>query len=322
MLASQIHIDRLRLRHLRLLELIDRHQSLRAVAETLNLTQPAVSQMVKDLEFAFGIALVDRSVKGALLTDAGRHALQRARTGLATFDHLADELLAEPPTLIRIGTNPAVTYQLLPEALRELGLAQSGLRFTVVAGMVDDMMRGLLDGRFDCYVGRATWDHLPQSMAELITATPLIETELTLACSADHPLAGREAIDPADLLDWPWVLPAPDTNNRMSLEAGFRNCGLTPPRPTVEMSADPNALMALALRGEVLTCVPRMALRGFGSSGLLVPVNVPRLRLLPVLTSFLTLAENDALPPLRMLKEAFVRAVRQAGATRNQLPLV
>ena len=159
-------------------------------------------------------------------------------------------------------------------------------------------------------------------MAELITATPLIETELTLACSADHPLAGREAIDPADLLDWPWVLPAPDTNNRMSLEAGFRNCGLTPPRPTVEMSADPNALMALALRGEVLTCVPRMALRGFGSSGLLVPVNVPRLRLLPVLTSFLTLAENDALPPLRMLKEAFVRAVRQAGATRNQLPLV
>lgn len=66
---------RLRLHHLRLMELIEKHGSLRAVAEQLNLTQPAVPQMVKELELAFGATLGGHSVRGVTLIHPGRLAL-------------------------------------------------------------------------------------------------------------------------------------------------------------------------------------------------------------------------------------------------------
>ena len=61
---SNAHYDRLRLRHMRLLQLIEEKGSLRAVAEQLNLSQPAVSVMLRDLEDAFKAVLVHRSARG------------------------------------------------------------------------------------------------------------------------------------------------------------------------------------------------------------------------------------------------------------------
>ncbi len=115
---SPHHLDRLRLRHLRLLELIETHRSLRAVADQLGLTQPAVSQMVKDLEFAFGATLVERSVRGVELTGVGRLALQRSRSGLAAFHTLAAELDEGLPPVLQVGTNPAMMFHLIPAALK------------------------------------------------------------------------------------------------------------------------------------------------------------------------------------------------------------
>ncbi len=93
MAHSPHDLDRLRLRHLRLRELIDRHRTLRAVGGVLKLTQPENSQMVKDLEHAFGVRLVERSARGVTLTPVGELALQRTRSGLAAFDHLGKEVL-------------------------------------------------------------------------------------------------------------------------------------------------------------------------------------------------------------------------------------
>jgi DNA-binding transcriptional LysR family regulator len=107
---SPQHLDRLRLRHLRLLEMIDEHGSLRAVGALLNLTQPAVSQMVKDLEYAFDVTLIDRSVRGVTLNAAGKIALQRARSGLASLDHLARELQSDQTPMLRIGANSAMLF--------------------------------------------------------------------------------------------------------------------------------------------------------------------------------------------------------------------
>ena len=76
---NQIYIDRLRIRHLKLLEMIESHDSLRTIAEVLNTSQPALSQLVRDLENAFDASLVKRSARGVSLTPAGRLALQRVR---------------------------------------------------------------------------------------------------------------------------------------------------------------------------------------------------------------------------------------------------
>lgn len=316
MTSGTLYLDRLRLRHLRLLELIERSGSLRLVADELHLTQPAISQMVKDLEAAFGVALVERSARGASLTAAGRHALQRTRIGLTTFEHLASELKSVPPALIRIGTNPTLSYDLLPRAMQELKLLESDMRVHVVAGVVSAMMQGLLDGSIDCYVGRIDWDLAPADTRPFLRATPLTGSNLTLGCSRRHPLAGRREIKARELLDWPWALTAPDTNNRMAFESAFRNLGLAPPEPKIEMIGDPNAFISMALRIDILICVPRIAFQAVSGATDLVPLAVPELKLSPILTHFVTLAEMDGLPQIGLLRAALQRA-----AGRDAVPL-
>ncbi len=312
MAEVSLHRERLRLRHLRLLDLIDRHRSLRAVAETLNLTQPAVSQMVKDLEHAFGVALVDRSVKGAVLTPKGVHALQRARAGLAIFDHLSSELAggSDGTLLLRIGTNPALTYHVLPRALALMEEpSETPVRFAIRSGVVGDMTQQLLDGTIDCYVGRMDWEHVPQAMAPLLHLTPVLETEFVIVCSDRHPLAGRAEVGARELLDWPWALTTLDTNNRRTLDAAFRDRGLTPPMPAVEIKADPYALLAMTQHLDMLTCIPRAAFVGLNQSGHFRALCAPDLRLAPIQTVFLTLRANEGLTALRLLRQALLSAV-------------
>ncbi len=309
MAYSLQHIDRLRLRHLRLLALIDQYGSLRGVGNILNLTQPAVSQMVKDLEYAFGTELVTRSVRGVALTEAGRLALQRARSGLATFDHLVKELQTDQPMILRVGTNPALTFQLIPDALRQLHLGGKQVRFRFLTGIVSDMMQALWDGELDCYVGRVDWDRLPHQMASALRHVPLARTDLVLACSTSHPLAGRGPVSVDELVKWPWVLPDDESNNRVALEAGLRNHGIAAPQPIAEIAADPNALMIFARQLEALTCVPQMALARQIEVGEMWALDVPDLVLPPIQIGFVTLAEHVDMPPLVALREALILGV-------------
>lgn len=311
MTYSPQHLDRLRLRHLRLLELIDRHRSLRAVGKVLNLSQPAVSQMVKDLEFAFGVTLVERSVRGVALSAAGQQALQRARPGLATFDHLASELQADQPLMVRIGTNPALMFQFLPAALSRLDPVRTRMRFNLRTGIVGDMMQALWDGELDCYVGRVDWDQVPPRMAAVLLHDPLMQTDLVLACSANHPLAGRTGLSVHDLADWPWALPPADSNNRIALEAGLRNHGLSAPTPLVEIAADPNALINLAKQLDLLACVPRVTLDTHVAAGALRALDLPDLQLPPILISFVTLAEYEDIEPLQRLRQVLAEVAKE-----------
>jgi len=308
MAFSPQHLDRLRLRHLRLLVLVDEHRSLRAVGGVLKLTQPAVSQMVKDLEFALGVRLFERSARGVALTPAGELALQRARSGLAAFDHLAEELHADLPPVVRVGTNPAVMFQLLPSAIARLEAANARLRFSLRAGMVNAMLDGLWAGDLDCYVGRVDWDRLPPSKIDGLRHEPLTVTDLVVACAAGHPLAERRDLAARDLLDWSWALPSAGSNNRVVFETAFRNLGLAGPAPMVEIESDPNALVLLALRAGLLVCIPRLALESEIAGEALRVLDLPDLHLPPIQIGFVTSAHNEAMLPLRAFRQALVEA--------------
>ena len=306
-------LDGLRLRHLRLLELIDEHRSLRAVGAILNRTQPAVSQMVKDLEYALGAPLVERSARGVALSAAGQFALQRSRSGLASLDHLVSELRADQSPILRVGTNPALFYQILPAALRRLQAAQARTRYLMRTGLVGAMLQSLWDGELDCYVGRIDWDEIPQKMHPVLRHDPLLQTDLVLACSTRHPLAGRRNIALSELAGASWVLPPTDSNNRIALETALRNHGVAGPMPMMEIAADPGGLVILAREMEVLTCVPRFVLDTHIAAGELHALDLPELRLPPIQIGFMTLAEHENMASLQSLRQALRDAARAFG---------
>lgn len=303
---SQQHFDRLRLRHLRLLALIDRHGSLREVGKVLNLTQPAVSQMVKDLELALGITLIDRSVRGVALCPAGKLALQRAQAGLATFDHLVSELHEDQVLTMRIGTNAALIPNILRSALRRLGTGKRDIRYRLRTGLVSEMMQELAEGTLDCYVGRIDWDQVPQKLIPNLRHDPLTRTALVLACPSGHALAGRDRVEPADLENRQWALPPHDSSNRLALEAGMRNFGLAAPVVAVEVAADPAALLHLARELDLLTCVPFLALEPHLGAGDFRVLEIPDLVLPPIQIGFVTLKEQADMTPLQAFREALI----------------
>ncbi|WP_193183331.1 LysR substrate-binding domain-containing protein [Nisaea sediminum] len=315
MTYSPQRLDGLRLRHIRLLKLIDELQSLRAIGMVLSRTQPAVSQMVKDLEYALGATLVERSARGVWLNAAGQLALQRARSGLASFDHLAAELHASQSPVLRVGTNPALLFRMLPATMRVLGKESADMRFRLRTGIVGDMLQSLWDGDLDCYAGRIDWDQIPQRMIPVLRHEPLFRTDLVIACSIRHPLAGRENIGISELADWPWVLPPVHSNNRIALEREFRNHGLAGPEPMMDISADLAALMILAREMDVLTCVPRFMLDTHIAAGELCVPNVPSLQLPPIQIGFVTLSEHEEMAALQSLRDA----LRQAAAELDEV---
>ncbi len=310
MTHSPQHLDRLRLRHLRLLELIDAHRSLRAVADQLSLTQPAVSQMLKDLEFAFGAILVDRSVRGVKLTNVGRLALQRARSGLAAFHTLAAELDEGLPPTLHIGTNPAMMFNMIPNALNIARSNTKDIRFALRTGLAMDMTRALWDGEINCYIGRIDWEVVPSDMKKSLRHVHLFETELLVVCSQSHPLAGRQDLSPEDFRDATWALPPEDSKNRMGLSAAFRNNGLKEPRVAVEVAADPNGLMNIVREMPLLAVIPKLVVNTPAAGKPLVTLEADFLKLPPVEIGFLTLIEHEHLVGLEELRAALVDVTR------------
>ncbi|MCZ8256408.1 MAG: LysR family transcriptional regulator, partial [Polaromonas sp.] len=71
-------VARLRFRHLRLITELQRGGSLRAAAQALNLTQPALSKALAEIEGAFGFALFTRTARGLTPTPQGVVALRGA----------------------------------------------------------------------------------------------------------------------------------------------------------------------------------------------------------------------------------------------------
>src|SRR5262245_52558118 len=108
---------RLKLRDLRLLDVVVRSRSMAKAAAQLNLTQPAVSKSISELEHMLGVSLLERSRQGIEPTAQGRALLRR---GAAIFDELRQgvteiESLSDPTVgEVRVMTSEPIAAGLLP----------------------------------------------------------------------------------------------------------------------------------------------------------------------------------------------------------------
>ena len=137
-----LNLDQLRA----FVELMERG-SFTAAAKELNLSQPAVTHQVQELERRFKVSLVDRLGKRACATHAGEKLLEHARSLLdedmrvhSAMRRFADGSLGR----VRIGTSMTVLIYLLPRILRQLKSVHPHLEINLKAGLTAatlDMLR-------------------------------------------------------------------------------------------------------------------------------------------------------------------------------------
>ncbi len=151
-------------------------------AERCHVTQPALSQQIRQVEQICGTALFDRLGKSVRLTPFGREFLGRARVVLEAADALAafaEGHAGHPERPIRFGLIPTVAPYLLPEIFPALAEHLPELDFTISENRTDQLLAGLEDGTLDiALIGTEP----PQDGARLVVA-PLFEDPFVLATS-------------------------------------------------------------------------------------------------------------------------------------------
>jgi DNA-binding transcriptional LysR family regulator len=228
--------SRLKLRDLHVFSTVVQRGSMAKAAQHLGVSQPAVSEVIADLEHALGVRLLDRSVQGVEPTIYGGALLKRS---VVVFDELKQsirdiESLSDPTTgEVRIACTHSLEYTLLPEIILRFTRQYPGVE--VCADLTGNLVEfsGLRERKYDCVLQRVPMSFLQESTLDDVNLEFLFNETLVVAAGANSPWARRRKIDLAELIDEPWILGAPDTWHRMMLEEIFRAQGLSVPKPRV-----------------------------------------------------------------------------------------
>lgn len=299
----------LRLRHLRLLELVASGGSLAAAARELHLSQPAVTKLLQELEASFGTPLVARGARGGCLTQGGEVVLQRLRLALAHFDAAMAGAAAaheDQRPLLRIGVLPLAAISLLPQAIRQLGAAGRPLRLDVRESTVGGLFDALVTGQVDCIVARPDPNLLVQAAGHDLTILPLVEEPLSIAGAPLHRLTKARQVSVEQLQREDWVVAPVGSDTRRAFDSLFLDRGLMPPMPVVEsMSFHTNLQMIESLGA--LTLAPLTAVQLYQRLG--VARHIKAAQPLPMsIISLMYLSANACLPALQDFQAAMEAA--------------
>lgn len=170
----------------------------RRASERCHTTQPTLSEQIKTLEERLGAQLVERSRSGAILTPVGLQICNIARRIVRDVSEIRLIATGANETLkgvLRLGVPSTIGPYLLPYFVPVLHRYYPELKLYVREEVPQTLPRTLEDGGHDLII-----TPLPVH-AEELHATGLFREPLFLTLAADHPLAGKEIIDKADLRD-------------------------------------------------------------------------------------------------------------------------
>ncbi len=129
-------------------------RSFTRAAQSLGITQPAVSAQVKRLQQLLGGELLDKSAPGVLLTPLGDSVLGSARRLLAINDHILN-LAAVPPTephIVRVGLPGNFVGDIFWRAVASNREARPEVRFHIKSGTSEALIREVRQGELDVAV--------------------------------------------------------------------------------------------------------------------------------------------------------------------------
>ncbi|ANH67747.1 LysR substrate-binding domain-containing protein [Mitsuaria sp. 7] len=257
----------LKVRQLVLLVELGRHGSILHAAQAANLTQPAASKLLAELEHALGMKLFDRLPRGVAPTDYGAVMIRRAGAALAELDAGHQEVMELSSGLsgrVAIGAvlTPATT--LLPRAVVALKARQPRVHVTITVDTSKPMIQQLQNGELDLVIGRV----LDSESAAQLSFEPLSEEPHRIIVRAGHPLAGRSDLSLQELARQAWILPPGGSILRDRLTALFLSAGLDQPHQAVETLSLP-VVTSLLGRSDMVVALPEELIQPYRDAGLL-----------------------------------------------------
>lgn len=234
---------------------VARAGNLTQAAESIALSQPALTKTIRMLEHEFGGQLFERSRRGMKLTAVGEALLKHAEN-----IELQYRLAHEKTRAVRDGEvskfsiaagvvyHSDVALQLIERLAQEFPMTKLRLSFEGP----NSALPKLLDGEVDLFLGA-----LIGGAPEGIKSLWLMKIEECAYCSRNHPLANAETIAIADLVDCQWIIPSRTPELNMRLQDFYASHSLPPPNISIEIDAI-SGVCNVASRSQHLTLLPQV----------------------------------------------------------------
>lgn len=259
-------LNRITLRHLKLLDAVGTELNLSRAATRLSTSQPAVSQALREMEDLLEARLFDRSTRRIALTPQGALLWQHARRVLQDLEHAAHEFEAARSgvqaelTVALIGQIPA---SLVARAVARLA-PEHRLRLSIREGTAADIVQSLAAGHIDLAISH---------MAAGIVTTPLeieilYEDNTCLVAGRNHELFQANALTWEDVRCQRWILPHADVPMRARVEREMLFRGV-PDLSNVLEASSPQVVLALLDAVDAIAVMNRQVAQPYASMGVL-----------------------------------------------------
>jgi DNA-binding transcriptional LysR family regulator len=303
---------RLKLRDLDILMAVIEAGSMGKAASRLNISQPAISKAIVELEDALGVQLFDRGQRGVVPTPYGLALRTRSvsifndiRQGVQDIDFIKDPTKGE----IRIGLTEPIMSAIVSPVIDGLSRSYPRMFFHIVAGDTATLYTDVAERNIELAICRMI-GKLPDELAAEI----LFHDSVAVMTAAANPLARRRNLKLADLANEPWVLFPYESFFGGVIAEIFRANGHEPPRLTVS-TLSVHAQNEMLATGRFITVLPSFMLRLPGGNVPLkaLPVALPNT---PMPIGLITV-KNRMLTPVAQLFIDRIRA-RVKSLARSQ----
>jgi len=239
--------------HLRYFWMAAKEGSLKKAAEKLHVSQPSISEQIKELEEALGEALFRRSGRSNVLTDAGQVVLRYAEEIFGLGAELISAVKQRPGVQslrFYVGVADAIPKLVVNEILKPVLAMPQTLHIICREGKMEDLLEQLAAHRLDIVLA----DEPASSSLKFKAFTHLLGESGVCFCAAPKLAARLRRGFPASLHDAPALLPTENTALRRCLEQWFQRRQI---RPRVVAEFDDAALMkVLAVDGRGFAPIP------------------------------------------------------------------
>lgn len=261
-----------RFRHLQVLLRLAELGSVRHTAVSIGMTQPAVTQLLADLESLLEVQLFHRHARGVMPTAVCRDLLPLAQQSLSGLSAMAEAVVERAQTgqgVVRILASTAAINGLLVRALPALSQQFPGIQLHVQEAEAHAQFQAMARQEVDLGLCRQS-PVIPQGW----TFVPLMDDEFLVVCAPGHPLSRKRAVSWRDLAKATWLITPVDSAARHKLDELCQSLGVSV-RQSQVITRVTSMTWAMLQRQELLTLVPSSVFRQLRDAGQVVALRLP-----------------------------------------------
>ena len=302
--------------------------SIRGAARNLDISQPALTRALQQLEEELGVQLMDRSGRGVTPTAAGSAFLSRARVAEAELRKAAEEAkktVGDSTRLLALGVSPVGASLLLPELAITLKKLHPTTRMRILETTPSALLSLVRDEVMDLAVTQRTRIHLDAGL----DYRPLAEVQMRLAVRPGHPLLNklnklgkRVPSTLVDLVPASWLYMTAHDSSDDIVSRSFIASGLPVPLPAVHCGSYFVALELIAST-DMVGVLPPALLRSCMRAGQLAELVLVQ-PLMPIQLGLYTRSGSPMTAPAKSAATAIIaisKRIALTGELRSTVPL-